>query len=238
MKTVDLKSKRSYYSQDVYSSFSRLFFLQAQVDNGIEVDIEDIYYLSLGINTPNSSFYDCLDPLVYESYPSNPEDEEDIGSQVSDEDSTYKLTTFIKVPPILLVTLEDRRENLQLGTKKETGFKVDKVIYMDRYLFENKALVLDKCRLADQWKQDIRSTQAEMDSLEWDGTSTKHDPSLGKCELLEATTKYLDSQVNALEWTDENEAYIKSIRSLQQVLYQVREDIESKKTGKKEHEKE
>ncbi|KAI8344558.1 hypothetical protein BC941DRAFT_497811 [Chlamydoabsidia padenii] len=225
-----------------YPGLEKLFFLRAEVDNGLEVDIEDINYLNLGINASMTSFHDCLDPLVYESYPAsndNDDDEEDLGSTVSDNEqkSTHKMTSFLQVPPILLVTLEDRREYLESRDKHNDTFTVDKVLYMDRYLNENKKVALEKYRLADQWKQDIRRTREELISLDQSGPSLPlyNDPavdssSLSKCDLLEATTKYLDSQVNTLEWTDENEAYIKSIRSLQQVLYQVRDDIENKRT--------
>jgi hypothetical protein len=209
-----------------HSLLVRLFFLRAEIDNGIEVETEDIYYLNLGINTGMSSFHDCLDPLVYESYATTEDDDDDLGSTVSDDEATYKLTTFTQVPPILLVTLENRRD---YTTATRTPFAVDKVIYMDRYLNENKAVVLDKYRQADQWKQDIKRTQAVMDKEEahpLDGAS------LSNQQLLEATTQYLDQKVNGLEWTNENEPTIKSMRSLQQVLYQVCDDLENKKTGK------
>jgi hypothetical protein len=207
----------------------RLFFLRAEIDNGIEVETEDIYYLNLGINTGMSSFHDCLDPLVYESYAATTEDDgDDLGSNVSDDEVTYKLTTFTQVPPILLVTLENRRD-YTTTIRKDTPFAVDKVIYMDRYLNENKAVVLDKYRQADQWKQDIKRTQAALDKEE---THPLDGAALSNQQLLEATTLYLDQKVSGLEWTNENEPTIKSMRSLQQVLYQVCDDLENKKTGK------
>lgn len=197
----------------------------------MEVEIEDIYYLNLGINTGMSSFHDCLDPLVYESYAATDNDDDDLGSNVSDDEATYKLTTFTQVPPILLVTLENRRDYAAMTrTRKDSTFTVDKVIYMDRYLNENKAVVLDKYRQADQWKQDIRQTQAALDKEETHPCDTSSS-TLSSHQLLQATTKYLDSKVNGLEWTNENEPTIKSMRSLQQVLYQVCDDLENKKTG-------
>ncbi|CAO3584325.1 unnamed protein product [Absidia cylindrospora] len=243
------------YEEYRSSSLKSMFFLQAEVENGSDTDIEEIYYLNLGINTAMHSFHDCLDPLVYESYPNEAmfgdanDDDDDLGSSTSDDFNgtiPYKLTTFLQVPPLLLITLEDRQDYQQRRMKKDGSFKVEKTIYLDRYLNENKSLVLEKYRIADQWKQDIRRTKLEITALRGDGGSASLpdglcmnrnnntndancDSSLDKCQILETTAKYLGSQLDAMEATDANLTYINSMRTLQQTLYQVRDDIDNKK---------
>ncbi|KAI8084898.1 uncharacterized protein BX664DRAFT_174701 [Halteromyces radiatus] len=237
--------------------FKNLFLISAQVSNGAETDYEDIYYLNLGMNTSMRSFHDCLDPLVYESYQVDSEiaidssdvdnDDEDLGSNESDEEDmrgSYKFTTFTQVPPILFVTLEDRQDyqEQQKSKKEGSSYKLEKTIYLDRYLIENKDLALQKYQLAAQWKSDIRRTQKEIWNLQHEGLpqsiSTSVDDAnylkddtpvtLGKCQLLNTTAEYLNSQVSSLAATDENIEYIKSLQSIQQVLYHVRDDIEKK----------
>lgn len=208
-----------------------LFQLQAEVCSGDEVDIEEVYYLNLSIDATTKTFYDCLDPLIYESFQDDsttihPDDE--IISNASDENEVlpYKFTTFTQVPPLLFMTLEDRRDfkTIKNAANKKT-YTVEKTIYLDRYLNTNKSISLQKYQQADELRKEIRRTQYELQKIQ------HSDYDLNKHQLLDTTITYFNNKIKTAEDIPENNDYFKSLKSLQNVLQQVQNNIKKKQTG-------
>ncbi|CAO3630898.1 unnamed protein product [Cunninghamella echinulata] len=215
-------------------SFHDLFQLQAEVCSGDEVDIEEVYYLNLSIDATTKTFYDCLDPLIYESFQDDsttihPDDE--IISNASDENEVlpYKFTTFTRVPPLLFITLEDRRDfkTIKNAANKRT-YTAEKTIYLDRYLNTNKSISLQKYQQADELRKEIRRTQYELQKMQ----HSDHD--LNKHQLLDTTITYFNNKIDTAEDISENNDYVKSLKSLQNVLQQVQNNIEKKQTELKQ----
>lgn len=113
------------------------------------------------------SFHGCLGPLVYESYATQNDDSDSVNSNSSTESTRFKMTTFETVPPIMIVTLEDRSEGASESKTATRGeqkseFKVEKTIYMDRYLLENKDKALQGYQEIEGWRSKAKQARKEM----------------------------------------------------------------------------
>lgn len=146
--------------------FYSLFLLKAKDNYGSQVDEQELLYLNLRYDENARRFHDCLGPMVYDyngdtgssSNNSVCEPTDDNTSQhtvSSTEDNDWRLTTFERVPPILIVILENTME-------ESTNYIVDKTIYLDRYMDENKDEALKRYQQAYQWKQEIRRAKMEI----------------------------------------------------------------------------
>lgn len=154
--------------------FYSLFLLKAKDNYGSQVDEQELLYLNLRYDENARRFHDCLGPMVYDyngdtgscSNNSVCEPTDDNTSQrtvSSTEDNDWRLTTFERVPPILIVILENTME-------ESTNYIVDKTIYLDRYMDENKDEALKRYQQAYQWRQEIRRAKmeiAEMGVSDW-----------------------------------------------------------------------
>lgn len=107
-------------------------------------------------------FHGCLRPLIYEY-----NQDSDIESEAVDGQSscpkicpkTCKITSFTTVPPILHIFLEDPNQ-YSIGVHTTAGgrhnsFKIEKAIYMDRYLHQNRDKVI-------QINEDITNAKAKV----------------------------------------------------------------------------
>ncbi|KAI9007029.1 hypothetical protein CLU79DRAFT_778953 [Phycomyces nitens] len=144
--------------------FRDLFLIKALVEYSTETEIEEIFYLTLGIEYNTKNIHECLDPLVYESESFKAESDGEVvgdgvgvGAGDDTEQTRCKVTTFEQIPPILIVTLEDRSEatNSSVDFDSIETFNVDHTIYLDRYLSSNKAHAKTMYRQAEQWRTEI-----------------------------------------------------------------------------------
>lgn len=182
-----------------------LFLVKAKIDYGNDYDNEEIYNLTLGVNSHMNSFHDCLDPLIFESFDPLINSEADPDSSDEEEKETrYKFTTFEQIPPILLISLDYRTPN--------TKYIVDKTIYMDRYMIEKKDKALEGFRQMESCRKEIEQAKFEMDKL------TK-DPSLSMDRR--------DILIHALDYFDECEEQDKEgLETLNEVLNAAKQSID------------
>lgn len=144
-----------------------LFRLRAQIEYGDDTDHEEIFYLTLGSYRRQKSFHECLAPLVYESsYPQeNDEDDDDDDDGVSDtssETAQIKMTTFERVPPILLISFDGNDDEQNRMISAEDRYTVEKTLYMDRYLLENRDKALAGYQQVENWRNEIRRARSEL----------------------------------------------------------------------------
>ncbi|PHZ11166.1 cysteine proteinase [Rhizopus microsporus ATCC 52813] len=164
-------------------SFKSLFLMKAKTECGQDYD-EDDQVPEKG----SSSFYECLDPLVYESYANEPREE---------DEPLYKFTSFISTPPILFIVLENR-------SKSNYDYRIDTTIYLDRYMHHNKEWALEEFRKVHNYHADIRQSQKEIDKLE----GSVH--SISKRDLLHHAIDYfkekkaIDQDVETIQYVLEN----------------------------------
>ncbi|KAG2219682.1 hypothetical protein INT45_001854 [Circinella minor] len=215
-------------TEEAVENFHSLFSLRARVEYGGDVDNEEIFYLTLNFTEQTLSFHECLGPLVYESGVYEDDDASDNLSFSSDEVSliggrAFKLTTFERVPPILLVTLEDKTLNkTRAGSNTYDKYRVDKTLYMDRYLFENREKILESHKQAQEWRDEIKHAKERIAKLKDNNVlifwNTSFDQgktvTMDKREILSKTIDYF-----AERSTEE------TIQSLQSVLGQVQDTI-------------
>lgn len=129
-----------------------------------ETEQETAFFLVISPDESTYDFHGCLRPLIYEdNYDSD--SDMDIG-RVDDEkadgdvgSNTCKITSFTKVPPILHIFLEDPNQ-YSIGVHTAAGgrhnrYKVEKTIFMDRYLHSNRDKVL-------KINQEIRNAKAKV----------------------------------------------------------------------------
>ncbi|KAI8377861.1 uncharacterized protein BYT42DRAFT_359999 [Radiomyces spectabilis] len=180
----------------VETRFRDLLRLRAQVRYPYEPDLEEVNYLSLGYNEYMTTFYDCLDPLVYENH-EKPNKDADTCSVNSDSSSEpeiphrYRLTTFHEIPPLLFVTLENRSLNDSLSSSDRPLYTVDKTIYMDRYLHKNRDIALSIHQQIESYKKEIGDIKKEMEMLR--STEIKDELKYDKRKLLSDTLGYFES---------------------------------------------
>lgn len=148
--------------------FLSLFLLKAKDNYGSEVDEQELLYLNLHYDENARRFHDCLGPMVYDYHrdtgsnnsvcePTNDDTSQHTLSSADDND--WRLTTFERAPPILIVILENNMEESKGPT---SNYLVDKTIYLDRYMDENKDEALKRYQQAYQWRQDIRKARIEI----------------------------------------------------------------------------
>ncbi|KAI9491443.1 hypothetical protein BDB00DRAFT_789575 [Zychaea mexicana] len=202
------------------NSFRSLFSLCAQVEYGRDIDKEEIYYLTLGFNEQTLSFHECLGPLVYESATYGNDTASDVVSFSSDEGSiaggkAYKLTTFERVPPILVICLEDKTLKTKAGTINSL-YQVDRTLYMDRYLFENRDKILKRYEQAQAWRDEINDASERMAKLRNNNLTNGQGKTAAadKSDILSKTIDYFE-EYSADEAT----------QSLRNVLNQVKDGI-------------
>ncbi|KAI7860872.1 hypothetical protein BDC45DRAFT_7702 [Circinella umbellata] len=219
-------------TEEAVENFHSLFSLRARVEYGGDVDNEEIFYLTLNFTEQTLSFHECLGPLVYESGVYEDDDASDKLSFSSDEVSliggtAFKLTTFERVPPILLVTLEDKTLNkARAGSDNYDKYHVDKTLYMDRYLLENREKILESHKQAQEWQDEIKYAKEQIAKLKNNNTSFDQGKTLtiDKREILSKTIDYF-----AERSTEE------TVQSLQSVLGQVQDTITARLEGKTLH---
>ncbi|KAI9274695.1 hypothetical protein BDA99DRAFT_498260 [Phascolomyces articulosus] len=215
--------------QPEVEDFQSLFSLCARVEYGREVDHEEIFCLTLNFTEQTLSFHECLGPLVYESGAYEQEDNaSDNLSFSSDEVSlvggrVFKLTTFERVPPILLVTLEDKTlKTKTAGSNKNITYHVDKTLYMDRYLLQNREKILASYQQEQVWRDEIKQANELMAKLRnynltvEPGKTTAGAPTtiIDKREILSKTINYFSERSNK-----------ESIQDLQNVLKKTQDRI-------------
>lgn len=164
-----------------------------------------------------NSFHDCLDLLVLESYEMdlryNQQEEEDASDK---DEASYKFTTFKQIPPILLVVLENRTA----PKKSNFEYRIDKTIYMDRYMIEKKDQSLQGFEEMEACRREISKARLEMDNLK--GSSANN---MDKRDLLSQTLTYFEHKQQD---NDEEPQDIDSIEALQYIINTVKENIESR----------
>jgi hypothetical protein len=129
-----------------------------------EIEQETAFFLVISPDETTFDFHGCLRPLIYEdNYDSDSDmDKGHADDQNTDCDArskTCKITSFTKVPPILHIFLEDPNQ-YSIGVQTAAGgrhnrYKVEKNIYMDRYLHANRDKVL-------KINQEIRNAKAKV----------------------------------------------------------------------------
>lgn len=162
-----------------------------------------------------NSFHGCLDPLVYESYEINEDVDDDNDPTSSDEDeASYKFTTFKQIPPILMIILENRTA----PKKSKFEYKVDKTIYMDRYMLEKKKTSLSGFQEMEACRKEIAKARAEMQKLKGgeDGPMATD-----KRDLLIQTLAYFEDK----EY-DEEESTTEGLDTLKNIINSVKDNIE------------
>ncbi|CEP09599.1 hypothetical protein [Parasitella parasitica] len=198
-------------------TFRSLFLLKARIEYGDDYENEEVYYLTISLDKTMNSFHGCLDPLVYESYETNQNLDNDADPRLSDEDEeSYKLTTFTQLPPILMLVLENRTA----PKKSEFEYKIDKTIYMDRYMSEKKDTSLAGFRKMEACRQEMAKSRLEMEKLKGGETNPL---ATDKRNLLMQTLDYFERKEN-----DEDEAVTVGLDALKNVLNSAKDKIESK----------
>ncbi|KAG2172579.1 hypothetical protein INT44_002594 [Umbelopsis vinacea] len=148
------------------SLFTISAIIEMFVDGEIqqETDQETAFFLVISPDETTFDFHGCLRPLIYEdNYDSDSDmDNGIVDDQKTDCDTrskTCKITSFTNVPPILHIFLEDPNQ-YSIGVHTAAGgrhnrYKVEKNIYMDRYLHANRDKVL-------HINQEIRNAKAKV----------------------------------------------------------------------------
>ena len=77
----------------------------------------------------------------------------------------FKLTTFERVPPILLVTLEDKTLKSSRAGSNNNKYRVDKTLYLDRYLLENREKILATHKQAQEWQDEMKQAKERIAKL-------------------------------------------------------------------------
>ncbi|KAF7721378.1 hypothetical protein EC973_004822, partial [Apophysomyces ossiformis] len=212
---ADCYSKKNSADDQQLPNFRECYYLY---------NILNSVYYTLGTTRYLRSFHECLDPLIYESYEN--EDDDSCDSTVSDdsaaESGRYKLITFKRVPPILIISLEKRDEQWAVyGTESDKGYVADDTIYLDRYLEENKELALKCYRQIDQWQKEIKQARLELSQLQ-----SVHDKSkLNKQEILKGAISFLEKRS---EESMDDESTLEPLQSAQRVISQLHDDIEGR----------
>jgi hypothetical protein len=133
--------------------------IELLVDRVVQDGTEEEKAFFLVISPDDSTFdlHSCLRPLIYEFNGDSDSDNE----LASDEDRprTCKITSFTEMPPILQIFLEDPTQ-YSIGVHTAAGgqnnsYRVEKTIYMDRYLHKNRDKVL-------QINEDITQAKAKV----------------------------------------------------------------------------
>lgn len=196
-----------------------MFLLKAKIEYGDDYDNEEVYYLTISIDKHMNSFHGCLDPLVFESYEVDLQDNqlEEVSDDASDEDEAlYKFTTFKQIPPILLIVLENRTA----PKKSSFQYTIDKTIYMDRYMTEKKEKSLQGFKEMEACRREVRKATLEMNNLKRDSTTNTD-----KCDLLSQTLAYFKQKQQE---DDQEPQDMDSFESLQHIINTVKEEIESR----------
>ncbi|CAO3666946.1 unnamed protein product [Umbelopsis ramanniana] len=202
------------------SLFTISAIIEMFVDGNIqqETEQETAFFLVISPDESTYDFHGCLRPLIYEdNYDSD--SDMDIG-RVDDENTdgdarskTCKITSFTKVPPILHIFLEDPNQ-YSIGVHTAAGgrhnrYKVEKSIFMDRYLHSNRDKVL-------KINQEIRNAKAKVtrtkERLNYYNRNCRDHTAI---EYLEHTLCYFHSK----ETNDETNA-------VENLINHVKQDIE------------
>lgn len=192
-----------------------MFLLKAKIEYGDDYDNEEVYYLTISLDKTMNSFYGCLDPLVYESYETNEDVDNDNDPTSSDEDeASYKFTTFKQIPPILMVVLENRTS----PKKSNFEYKIDKTIYMDRYMLEKKKISLSGFQKMEACRKEVAKSRVEMQKLKGgdDGPMATD-----KRDLLIQTLAYFEDKEH-----DEEESTTEGLDTLKNIINSVKDNIE------------
>ncbi|ORZ03558.1 hypothetical protein BCR43DRAFT_483570 [Syncephalastrum racemosum] len=194
-----------------------LFRLRAQIEYGDDVDHEEIFYLTLGSHRKQKSFHECLAPLVYESdhHQNNDEDDDDEVGNLSDtsSDSAHiKITTFEHVPPILLISFDGNGDEGSRVISAEERYMVEKTLYMDRYLLQNRDKALAGYQQVEDWRNEIRRARSELKNTMHSCRSI----SIDKRSILKSTLDYFATK------QDDPDGEINNLRT---VLMETQENI-------------
>lgn len=114
------------------------------------------------------SFHECLGPMVYggSDVVSSSSVDSDQGSEASDEELGLRLTTFEKIPLILMITLESRAESDDgSGNNSDDRYLVERTIHLGRYLQKNADKALQCYQKVDNLKKQIRQLRNEREKL-------------------------------------------------------------------------
>ncbi|CDH54530.1 hypothetical protein RO3G_15853 [Lichtheimia corymbifera JMRC:FSU:9682] len=210
-----------------------LFLLKAKDNYGSEVDEQELLYLNLHYDENARRFHDCLGPMVYDYHrdtgsnnsvcePTNDDTSQHTLSSADDND--WRLTTFERAPPILIVILENNMEESKGST---SNYLVDKTIYLDRYMDENKDEALKRYQQAYQWRQDIRKARieiAEMGISNCQSSSSITTTTLDKRDILTKTMDYFGDKSDS-DTTAPIHALQKLLASVKQKITQRLEEL-------------
>lgn len=158
---IYLPNRRSYIS---FSLFSISAIIEVITDGQIQddVDQETAFFLVISPDENQFDFHGCLRPLIYEYNNDSDSQSEFMDEQLQvtrERPKTCKITSFTEVPPILHIFLEDPNQ-YSIGVHTTAGgrhnsYKIEKTIYMDRYLHRNRDKVI-------QINEDITNAKAKV----------------------------------------------------------------------------
>ncbi|KAL0084122.1 ubiquitin carboxyl-terminal hydrolase-domain-containing protein [Phycomyces blakesleeanus] len=115
-------------------------------------------------------------------------------NDIDDGQVKCKVTTFEQIPPILIVTLEDRTEETESSDQSdsEESFRLDHTIYLDRYLTANKSHSKEKYQQAEKLRATIAQNKLkkrQLTEITIDNFNKFHTTT-----ILEDTLKYLQAK--------------------------------------------
>lgn len=137
----------------------------------LEIILLNLSTYTLGTSRYMRSFHDCLGPMVYAGSDgidfSVDSDQNSVASDASDEEPGVRLTTFEKVPPILMVTLENRAESDDgsYGNHDDNRYLIERTVHLGRYLQKNGDKALECYQKVDDLKRQIRELRNERAKL-------------------------------------------------------------------------
>lgn len=116
-----------------------------------------IYHLTLEVDGNMSTFHTgfaclgCRQGLL---------DYMEADAQELDDAQHDPFLTFDKLPRILIATIHHKA-----STSSSSRYCLDKTIYLDRYLTENKNELMKRCAQARQWRREIQEVEKAIDSI-------------------------------------------------------------------------
>ncbi|KAG2181396.1 hypothetical protein INT43_008979 [Umbelopsis isabellina] len=124
-----------------------------------ETEEEKAFFLVISPDESTFDLHSCLRPLIYETNTGSDSDVE--VPKDEDRHRICKITSFTEMPPILQIFLEDPTQ-YSIGVRTAAGgrnnsYRIEKSIYMDRYLHKNRDRVL-------QINEDITQAKAKVTS--------------------------------------------------------------------------
>lgn len=115
------------------------------------------YHLTLEVDENMSTFHTgfaclgCRQGLL---------DHMEADTQELDNAQQDPFLTFDKLPRILIATIQHKA-----STSSSSRYRLDKTIYLDRYLTENKNELMKRCAQARQWRQEIQEAEKAIEKI-------------------------------------------------------------------------